>query len=128
MVVEVAIGKRAPVFWRERSEGGVGLERLRLALGGEFIYCGSESGAAIIDVAIVDDDELRSRGSAFGPRKNVDDELLQRPEPEGRVFGLYREFTHGGEDGKRAVPEHLSDRHFAPDGALIGLNRVEAGE
>ena len=104
----------------------MGLESLGLAFGDKFVNRGSKRREALGDVAVVRDNELRRGRSAFGPRKNVDDELVYGPEAEECFLVRDLEFAHGGEEGDGAMPEHLGRRHFAPERVLIWLDRVEA--
>ena len=104
----------------------MGLESLGLAFGDELVNRGSKRWEALCDVAVVRDDEFGCGRSAFGPRKNVDDQLGYRPEAEECFLVRDLEFAHGGEEGKGAMAEHLGRRHFAPERVLIWLDRVEA--
>ena len=104
----------------------MGLEGLGLAFGDELVNRGSKRSEAFGDVAVVRNDELRRGRSAFGPRKNVDDQLVYRPVAEECFLVRDLEFAHGGEEGEGAMAEHLRRRHFAPERALIRLDFAEA--
>ena len=104
----------------------MGLKGLGLAFGDEFVNRGSKRSDALGDVAVVRDNEFGCGRSAFGPRKNVDDQLVYRPVAEECFLVGDLEFAHGGEEGEGAMAKHLGRRHFSPAGALICLNRVEA--
>ena len=104
----------------------MGLKVLGLAFGDELVNRGAECSEALGDVAVVRDNEFGCGRSAFGPRKNVDDQLVYRPVAEECFLVRDLEFAHGGEEGDGAMTEHLGRRHFAPERVLIWLDRVEA--
>ncbi len=106
----------------------MGLEGLGLAFGDELVNRGSKRREALGDVAVVRDNEFGCGRSAFGPRQNVDDQLVYRPVAKECFFVGDLEFPHGGEEGEGAMAEHLGRRHFAPARALIWLDCVEAGQ
>ena len=104
----------------------MGLENLGLAFGDELVHRGSKRREALGDVAVVRDNEFGCGRSAFGPRKNVDDQLVYRPVAEECFLVRDLEFAHGGEEREGAMAEHLGRRHFAPERALIRLDFAEA--
>ena len=72
VLIDVAVGEGAPIGGRERAEGGVGLEGLGGAFGGELVDGGVERDEAGLEIAVFGDHELWRGGSAFGPGEDVD--------------------------------------------------------
>lgn len=128
VVVEVAVDEGSPVFGVQGSEGGVGLELLVLASGGEFVDGGAEGAGPLLQVAFVGDDEFRGRRGSFRPGEPIDDQLLHGPDLEERLLRFDLEFAHRRQDGDRTVLHHLRYRHLAPLGRLAGGEFVEAGQ